>query len=725
MMKKAHRTRALLFAVIMVLSLPILLGTGKKAFAQTGDGEVGDEGAVCTVYFFGNGGSRDDGSSKVELNLTYDQELPDCEFKRLGYTFSSWNTERDGSGTSYAVGQSVSNLTAGADGTVKLYAQWKPNEYIIHFDGNGADSGSMDDETILYDEEKKLTANSFKRKGYAFSIWTRRRNGHGESFSDGMAVQNVTPNQGEKVTLYAQWEPVVYNIEYILNEGTNDSDNPSTYTIESSSITLKDPTREGYAFAGWYDNTEFTGNKITTIPQGSTGDKTFYAKWLRNIDEPQNVTVTYDGKSHTIAGSDYQITGPDQAINVGTYTYTVKPKDGFCWSDGTTGEKTVTVTINKATLTATYLGDSITFGDTPEYKVQVTGFVNGEDAESAVGFTAPAIADADKPDTSSNVALSMTLTPSGGSAMNYDFSYASGSFNMGVKTWTISFDGNGGTPTADHLVTNDSLKIENLPTAERDGYTFLGWFTAKDGGEEVTEDTAFDADTTVYAHWKADEQPTEIQKSGDGTVTIDPSDPKTDDMVTITPDPGDGNGVKEVVVTDKDGNPVEVTDNGDGTYAYTEPAGGVSIKVTFAPVEYKIIKGDGQTWKKGTETGLTMTADGPMEKFTGLLVDGKTVPTEDYTVVSGSTVVTLKPAYAEALEVGKHTLTVQYQDGSATGEFTVAEAASGQTNSSAGTGSTVVPRTGDSSHTGLWIVLMLGAAGSALGVIGRRRATDR
>ena len=147
--------------------------------------------------------------------------------------------------------------------------------------------------------------------------------------------------------------------------------------------------------------------------------------------------------------------------------------------------------------------------------------------------------------------------------------------------------------------------------------------------------------------------------------------------------------------------------------------------MTFAPVEYKIIKGDGQTWKKGTETGLTMTADGPMEKFTGLLVDGKTVPTEDYTVVSGSTVVTLKPAYAEALEVGKHTLTVQYQDGSATGEFTVAEAASGQTNSSAGTGSTVVPRTGDSSHTGLWIVLMLGAAGSALGVIGRRRATDR
>ena len=53
-------------------------------------------------------------------------------------------------------------------------------------------------------------------------------------------------------------------------------------------ITLKDPVKPGYTFEGWYMDGEFT-DEITEIPQGSTGDITLYAKWVKEGD----YTITY------------------------------------------------------------------------------------------------------------------------------------------------------------------------------------------------------------------------------------------------------------------------------------------------------------------------------------------------------------------------------------------------------------------------------------------------
>ena len=67
--------------------------------------------------------------------------------------------------------------------------------------------------------------------------------------------------------------------------------------------------------------------------------------------------------------------------------------------------------------------------------------------------------------------------------------------------FTISFDGNGGTPSAGSMTTTDQ-KLASLPDASRSGsYTFDGWYTEKNGGTEITTATVFVADTTVYAHW--------------------------------------------------------------------------------------------------------------------------------------------------------------------------------------------------------------------------------
>ena len=67
--------------------------------------------------------------------------------------------------------------------------------------------------------------------------------------------------------------------------------------------------------------------------------------------------------------------------------------------------------------------------------------------------------------------------------------------------YTIIFDGNGGTPSVGSMTTTNQ-KLSSLPSASRSGsYSFDGWYTKKNGGTEITTDTEFPADTTVYAHW--------------------------------------------------------------------------------------------------------------------------------------------------------------------------------------------------------------------------------
>ena len=69
-----------------------------------------------------------------------------------------------------------------------------------------------------------------------------------------------------------------YNITYVLNSGTNNPNNPSTYKV-GTTVELLAPTKGRVEFLGWYDNAEFVGEEITSLPEGLSGDYTLYAKW--------------------------------------------------------------------------------------------------------------------------------------------------------------------------------------------------------------------------------------------------------------------------------------------------------------------------------------------------------------------------------------------------------------------------------------------------------------
>ena len=82
-------------------------------------------------------------------------------------------------------------------------------------------------------------------------------------------------------------------------------------------------------------------------------------------------------------------------------------------------------------------------------------------------------------------------------------------------------------------------------------------------------------------------------------------------------------------------------------------------------------------WKKGTTTGISITCNGDIAKFTGFKVDGAFLGTDVYTAVSGSTVVTLTPAYLETLSLGAHTVEFVYSDGSVQATLTILPADTG------------------------------------------------
>lgn len=121
------------------------------------------------------------------------------------------------------------------------------------------------------------------RKGYTFEGWYKDSSCKTAwDFASGRVTGNMT--------LYAKWTPVKYKITYYLNKGKNHKSNPATFTITSKTISLKNPTRKGYLFKGWYSDSKFK-KKVTKIAAGSTGNQKLYAKWTK-VTAPKKTSVS-------------------------------------------------------------------------------------------------------------------------------------------------------------------------------------------------------------------------------------------------------------------------------------------------------------------------------------------------------------------------------------------------------------------------------------------------
>ena len=142
----------------------------------------------------------------------------------------------------------------------------------------------------------------------------------------------------------------------------------------------------------------------------------------------------------------------------------------------------------------------------------------------------------------------------------------------------------------------------------------------------------------------------------------------------------------------------------------------IALADTVIPKLPKIIAGAEQTWTRGSKDGLAVTSDAPFDGFQKVQVDGKDLDQANYEVKEGSTVVTLKAAYLETLSLGKHSLSIVSDNGTATTTFTIeAKAASGNNNDA--NNANTSPKTGDNSMVLLGTVSLVVACGGLLGIL--------
>ncbi|MBR0262774.1 MAG: hypothetical protein IJQ60_02705 [Prevotella sp.] len=251
-------------------------------------------------------------------------------------------------------------------GYVKLYYTSEDADYLDIYDGNSTSATSLG-----RFKDKSGNNNTFTQTPVTATSSTNQ-----------MLLHFVTDNSGYVdvgggVYLTVTLAPKEYTITYNgVEEATFATANPTTYTIESAAITLNNPTREGYAFAGWTGTGLDAATTTVTIAQGSTGDRSYTATWKRPLTNA-DITVT--------AIEDQVWTGSaiEPAVAVTDGTTDITDQCTIVYSDNTaTGTATVTITAKAAS--ATYCGEtSTTFNILPK-TVTVKNNQN-EDVPAATG----------------------------------------------------------------------------------------------------------------------------------------------------------------------------------------------------------------------------------------------------------------------------------------------------------------------------------------------------
>jgi uncharacterized repeat protein (TIGR02543 family) len=199
-----------------------------------------------------------------------------------GYSFGGWYSGIDGGGTLYTT---TSTLT----GNATAYAKWIAGQTVeLTLDAQG---GSVDTESLTVGKDAPIgNLPEPTRTGYTFGGWFSGTNGSGTEYT---AASTLAAD----ATAYAKWTANTYNIAYNADGGTHS--NPATYTY-GVGATLANASKTGHIFGGWFDNANFNGSAVTSIPADAIGAKTFWAKWTA---ETYSVSYNADGGTHSSPAS--------------------------------------------------------------------------------------------------------------------------------------------------------------------------------------------------------------------------------------------------------------------------------------------------------------------------------------------------------------------------------------------------------------------------------------
>lgn len=223
-----------------------------------------------TLSFNAQGGAVDPSSKSVTYNSAVGV-LPTPT--KTNYTFTSWNTEEDGSGSSYT---SETIYISASSST--LYAQWTANTYTLSFNAQGG-TVSTTSKSVTYNSAVGVLPTPTKTN-YTFTSWNTMSDGNGLEYNNA-TVYNISGNS----TLYAQWVGNTYIIAFNSQGG---SLSPNKAVVYSSALgALPTPTREGYIFSGWFTDTNGQGTQYaSTTIYNISGNSLLFAYWSPIVVDP-------------------------------------------------------------------------------------------------------------------------------------------------------------------------------------------------------------------------------------------------------------------------------------------------------------------------------------------------------------------------------------------------------------------------------------------------------
>ena len=470
--------------------------TDNPAYAKTGaDGAVATEGANANDYNI-----KWDGSTLTLNNATITQGA-------LGgaaiwyYRDSDLNIALVGANT--VTGPSGS----GSGASYGIFA-WDPNELIdLTISGDG--SLTVTGGGTVSESYGICTDNLIVQSGTGTVNAT---GGDGAEDSYGIYAYDVTISGGDVTATGG-------TVNATSEDGAEDSfgiyaDND--FTISGGAVTATGGDSEEDSFGIYADN-DFTISGGAVNATGGDGVEDSYGINAYDVTiSGGDVTATggtvnatsedgaedsfgiYADNDFTISGGAVTATGGDsEEDSYGIYADYVTITGGTVTAEGgTAGEKSagidiVALTISGGTVTATGNTSGV-YGSSKECKITIAPQTDQQIAVLLGESETAAAAIAGSP-----FASETEITSHVNNSGKYFHSEVVGITPPEPEEFTITFDAAGGTTPASQTTVDG--KLTSLPTSTRDGYDFLGWYTA--GGDRVTTDTVFAADTTLYARW--------------------------------------------------------------------------------------------------------------------------------------------------------------------------------------------------------------------------------
>ncbi|WP_259620158.1 InlB B-repeat-containing protein [Paenibacillus doosanensis] len=443
-----------------------------------------------------------DGGTEVpaqQVNYNGHATQPATAPTKEGYTFGGWYTD-----AAYGTAFDFANMAI--KGNTTVYAKWSINQYTVSF--NTAGGSEVTAQQINYNGHVTEPATAPTKEGYTFGGWyTDDAYGTAFDFAN-TAITGTT-------TVYAKWDINGYTVSFNTGGGSEVTAQQVNYNGHASEPVTA-PTKEGYAFSGWYTDDAY-GTAFDFTNTAIKNNTTVYAKWTIN---GYTVSFNTDGGTKVTA----------QQVNYNGHAsepVTAPTKEGYTFGGwytddayGTAFDFANTAIKGNTTVYAKWTINnyavSFNTGGGTEVPAQQVNY-NGHASEPV---TAP---------TKEGYAFSGWYTDDAyGTAFDFANTAIKGNTTVYAKwtinSYTVSFNTAGGTEVPAQQVNYNGHASEPATAPTKAGYMFAGWYTDSNSNEpfHFTEQ-AITSNLTLSAKWIMNVPGVPVIQSaaaGDAQVTV-------------------------------------------------------------------------------------------------------------------------------------------------------------------------------------------------------------